>query len=338
MARFTVYHTSATSLPPVEHEAASTIDADLRIIEPGKSATELATLMPDADCLLVGLAPITAEVLAGAPNCKVVVRYGVGVDNVDLDAATAQGVVVAHVPDVHRREVANHTIMLLLAATRKLIPQDRAIREGGWSIGPLAPTPRLYEQTIGLVACGHIAREVAKRARAMSMRVIGYDPYVDRALSEDAGIEMIDSLPDLLAQSDVVSVHAPTTDETRHMLNAAAFAQMKDSAYLINTARGPVVDGAALIEALQSRAIAGAGLDVHEPEPLPVDSPLRGMDNVVLTPHSAYYSDYATGILIRRAAESMVHVLTGHQPRFVANKAVLDTLDLKPCPDPPSDP
>ena len=336
MARFTVYHTSAITVPRVEQEAVAALDGELRIIAPGKSAAELATVMPDADCMLVGLAPITAEVLAGAPNCKVVVRYGVGVDNVDLDAATAQGVVVAHVPDVHRREVANHTIMLLLASTRKLIPQDRAIRAGGWSIGPLAPTPRLYEQTLGLVACGHIAREVAKRAHAMSMRVIGYDPYVDRKLTDEAGIEMIDALPDLLAQSDVVSIHAPTTDETRHMIDAAAFAQMKDTAHLINTARGPVVDGAALVQALQSGAIAGAGLDVHEPEPLPVDSPLRSMDNVVLTPHSAYYSDYATGILIGRAAESMVHVLTGHWPRFVANKGVLGKLDLKPCPDPPS--
>lgn len=337
MARFTVYHTMATAPPPVETEALAKIDGEVRAIGSGNSAAELATMMSDADAILVGLAPITADVIAGMPQCKVIVRYGVGVDNVDLEAATEHGVVVAHVPDVHREEVANHTLMLLLAVARKLIPQDRLIREGGWSSGPLRPTPQFYGQTVGLVACGHIAQAFARRATAMSMRVIGYDPYVDRARAKAAGIELIPALADVLAQSDFVSVHAPTTDETRHMIDAAAFAQMKDSAYLVNTARGPVVDGAALIEALESGAIAGAGLDVHEPEPLPEDSPLRGMDNVVLTPHSAYYSDHATGILIRRSAESAVHVLTGHWPRFVANKGVLDRLDLQPCPDPPVD-
>lgn len=335
MARFTVYHTMSTSPPPVETEALAKIDGEVRPLGSSHSAAELATLMTDADGILVGLAPITAEVINSMPDCKVIVRYGVGVDNVDLDAATEQGVIVAHVPDVHREEVANHTLMLLLAVARTLIPQDRLIREGGWSAGPRRPTPQFYGQTVGLVACGPIAQAFARRAKVLSMRVIGYDPYVDPGRTEAAGIELIPSLADLLEQSDFVSVHAPTTDETRHMIDAAAFAQMKDTAYLVNTARGPVVDGAALVEALQSGAIAGAGLDVHEPEPLPKDSPLRGMENVVLTPHSAYYSDHATGILIRRSAESAVHVLTGHWPRFVANKAVLDRLDLKPCPDPP---
>ena len=149
-----------------------------------------------------------------------------------------------------------------------------------------------------------------------------------------AGIELLPSLEAVLSQSDVVSVHAPHTPETEHMIDAAALARMKPSAYLLNTARGPVIDEAALIAALQSGAIAGAGLDVFEQEPMTTDNPLRSMDNVVLTPHTAYYSDHASATIIRRAAESMAHVLTGHWPRFVANKGVLGKLDLKPCPDP----
>lgn len=338
MAKFTVYHTARTEMPPVEHEILSAIDADIRLIAPGKSPAELASLMPDADGVFVVYAPITAEVLDGMPNCKVVVRYGVGVDTLDLDAATERGVICAHVPDVHRREVANHALMLMLAVTRKLIRQDRAIRAGGWTIDGLAPTPELYGQTLGLVACGPIARLMAERGRALSMRVVGYDPYEDPARVAAAGIELQPSLEAVLSQSDVVSVHAPHTPETEHMIDAAALARMKPSAYLLNTARGPVIDEAALIAALQSGAIAGAGLDVFEQEPMTADNPLRSMDNVVLTPHTAYYSDHASATIIRRAAESMAHVLTGHWPRFVANKGVLGKLDLKPCPDPPDDP
>ncbi len=338
MARFTVYHTGRTDMPPVEQEILAAVGAEIRLIAPEKPAAELAALMPDADAVLVIYAPITAEVLDGMPNCKVVVRYGVGVDTLDLDAATERGVICAHVPDVNRREVANHALMLMLAVTRKLIVQDRAIRDGGWTIGALAPTPELYEQTLGLVACGPIARLLAERARALSMRVIGYDPYADPARAVAAGIELLPSLEEVLSRSDVVSVHAPHTPETEHMIDAAALARMKPSAHLLNTARGPVIDEAALIAALQSGTIAGAGLDVFEHEPMAADNPLRSMDNVVLTPHTAHYSDRSRATVARRVAESAAHVLTGHWPRFVANKGVLDKLDLKPCPDPPDDP
>ncbi len=338
MAKFTVYHTGRTDMPPAEQEILSAIDAEIRLVAPGKSPAELASLMPDADAVLVVYAPITADVLDGMPNCKVVVRYGVGVDTLDLDAATERGVICAHVPDVNRHEVANHALMLMLAVTRKLIVQDRAMRAGGWTIGSLAPTPSLYEQTLGLVACGPIARLLAERGRALSMRVIGYDPYADPARAAAAGIELLPSLEAVLSQSDVVSVHAPHTPETEHMIDAAALARMKPSAHLLNTARGPVIDEAALIAALQSGTIAGAGLDVFEHEPMAADNPLRSMDNVVLTPHTAHYSDRSRATVSRRVAESAAHVLTGHWPRFVANKGVLAKLDLKPCPDPPDDP
>lgn len=333
MPAFTVYHSDASPAfgdYSIEREQLARIDAELRLIEPRKPASELATLMTDADAVIVGGAPITAEVLESMPNCKVVVRYGVGVDTLDLDAATARGVICAHVPDFCMEEVGNHALMLMLATVKKLVPLDRAVRDGTWRPGPLAPMAHLHGQTLGLVACGHIAQALAKRAAALSMRVIGYDPYVPKDAARAAGIELVATLDDLLAASDIVSVHAPLTPETRHIIGADALAKMKPTAYLINTSRGPTVDEAALIAALQQGQIAGAGLDVFEKEPLAADSPLTGMDNVVLTPHSASYSDYAFRLLSRRVGESVVDVLSGHWPRFVANGAVRDQLDLEP--------
>ena len=339
MAKFTVYHSdsSPSSAMTIEREGLAPIDAELRIVESGKSAQELATAMTDADAVLVSRAPITAAVLDSMPNCKVVVRYGVGVDTLDLDAAAERGVICAHVPDFCQEEVSNHALMLMLAAVKKLIPLDRAIREGDWRRGGLAPMQHLHGQTLGLVACGHIARAFAKRGQALSMRVVAYDPYVDEATAAAAGIELIPSLDQLLTESDVVSLHPPLTPQTRHMIDAAALDRMKPTAYLINTSRGPVVDQPALVDALRSGAIAGAGLDVFEPEPLAQNSPLRDMDNVVLMPHSASYSDFAFDLLSRRVAQSAVHVLTGHWPRFVANSAVREKLDLQPCPDAATD-
>ena len=339
MAQFTVYH-SDISLGfgdyPIEREILAGIDAELHLLQPGKSAEELTTLLADADAVLVRAAPMNAHLLASLPKCKVVVRYGVGVDTLDLDAATENGIICAHVPDFCMEEVSNHALLLMLAAVRKLVPMDRTIREGGWRPETLAPMQHLHGQTLGLVAAGNIAQAFAKRALALSMRVIAYDPYLEPAAAERAGIELIATLDELLQQADVVSVHAPLTPQTRHIIDADALAKMKPTAYLINTSRGPTVDEAALIAALQEGRIAGAGLDVFEKEPLPLESPLRRLDNVVLTPHSASYSDHAFRLLSRRVADSAVHVLSGQWPRFVANKGILKKLDLKPCPDPPN--
>ncbi len=339
MPAFTVYHSDASpdfSDFSIERDALAAIDAELRLIEPGKSPAQLADLLHDADAVIVTSAPIDAAVMASMPNCKVVVRYGVGVDTLDLDAATTNGIVCAHAPDFCMEEVGNHALLLMLAAVKKLVPLDRAIRDGGWRRGPLGPMQHLHGQTLGLVACGSIGQAFAKRAQSLSMRVIAYDPYIEPAAARAAGIDLVDSLDALLAQSDVVSVHTPLRLETRHLIDAHAFATMKPTAYLINTARGPIVDEAALVDALQRGEIAGAGLDVFEQEPVPADSPLRAMDNVVLTPHSASYSDHAFRLLSRRVAQSAVHVLGGHWPRFVANREIRDKLELEPCPDPPA--
>lgn len=338
MAQYVVYHTDPLEVHgdcPIERAVLAEIDAELRLLEPGMTSGQLAEVLPEADAVLVTRAPINAQVMAALSNCKVVVRYGVGVDTLDLEAATEHGIVCAHVPDFCMEEVANHALMHMLAAVRKLIPQDRTVRQGGWRGGlTLQPMLHLYGQTLGLVACGNIAQALAKRAQALSMRVIGYDPYIDPAVAVAHGIELVGSLEDLLAQSDVVSLHTPATPETRQMINAERLAQMKPTAYLVNTARGSIVDQPALIDALQRGVIAGAGLDVFDEEPWESDSPLRTMDNVVLTPHSASYSDASFERLSQRVAQSVVHVLSGQWPRFVANKGILDQLDLAPCPDP----
>ena len=338
MAKYVVYHADPLEVlgdAPIERAALAEIDAELRMLEPGMSPGELAEALPEADAVLVTRAPINATVMAALRNCKVVVRYGVGVDTLDLEAATEHGIVCAHVPDFCMEEVANHALMHMLAAVRKLIPQDRAVREGGWRDGlTLQPMLQLYGQTVGLVACGNIGQAFAKRAQALSMRVIAYDPYIDPSVPAALGIELIESLEDLLRQSDVVSLHTPATPETRQMINAERLSQMKPTAYLVNTARGSIVDQPALIDALERGVIAGAGLDVFEEEPWVSDSPLRTMDNVVHTPHSASYSDASYERLSTRVGQSVVHVLTGHWPRFVANKGILEQLDLAECPDP----
>ena len=177
---------------------------------------------------------------------------------------------------------------------------------------------------------------VAKRAIALSMRVIAYDPYIDSEEVSRHGIELVGSLEELLGQSDIVSVHAPKTPETVHLMNLKAFAQMKPTAYLVNTARGPIVEEGALINALENGLIAGAALDVFEEEPWPASSALREMNNVVFTPHTASYTDASFERLSQRVSESAVHVLTGHWPRYVANKAIANKLELMACPDPPS--
>lgn len=338
MATYRVYHSDANpgvfADYPIERQQLRRVDAELELIGANKSAEELATLMTDAHAVIVGSAPITDEVLASMPQCKVVARYGVGLDTLDLDAATEHGVVCAHVPDFCMEEVANHALLLLLSAVKKVVPLDRAVRDGTWRAGSLSPMAHLHGQTLGLVACGNIAQAMAKRARALSMRVIGFDPYVSAEAVETAGIELVPTLEVLLHEADVVSVHAPLTEQTRHIIDAAAFAQMKPSAFLVNTSRGPTVDEEALIEALREGRIAGAGLDVFEHEPLPGDSPLTEMDNVVLTPHSASYSDFAFQLLSRRVGESVVDVLSGHWPRFVANPAIRERLELKPTSHP----
>jgi D-3-phosphoglycerate dehydrogenase len=323
--RFLVVHADAAGEAAfaVERSVIEEAGGELRLTR-ASSEDELIENLRDADAVLVTAAQITRRVVEQLPRCKLLVRYGVGLDTLDIPAATDQGVVVAHFPDFCQPEVANHALMLLLACAKKLIPLDRGIREGGWRPGTLSPMQGVTGQTLGLVAFGNIARTFARRAQALDLQVIAYDPFAPDEVFAAAGVERVPTLEALLERSDYVSLHTPLTPQTRHLMGAEQFALMKTSAYLINTSRGPVVKEAALVEVLQSGRIAGAGLDVFEREPLPPDSPLRAMDTVVLTPHSASFSDVAFERMKRRVAEACVDVLVhGLWPEFVPNRAEL---------------
>jgi D-3-phosphoglycerate dehydrogenase / 2-oxoglutarate reductase len=300
-----------------------------------KTLADLATLVPlqtkrpeeflheaqDCDALLNTYAgPITAEVMGHMPRCKIIARYGIGVDTIDLSAATTAGIIVTNNPSYCIEEVAEHTMALLLACARKVALYDRLVRRGRWEVPPGKPMFRLAGRTLGLVGFGNIARAVAIRAAAFGMRILYYDPLVTAGPASVPGDPR--ELPALLRESDFVSVHPPLNSETRGMIGDAAFAQMKPTAFLINCARGPIVDTAALVRALDAGRIAGCALDTTDPEPLPEPHPLRGRDNVLITPHAAWYSEHAMVGLQAGAPQEVRRVLTGEWPINVVNKAV----------------
>jgi len=273
----------------------------------------------DADGLLSIYFPITRKLIAQLPNCKIMVRYGVGVDNIDVEAATEAGIVVANVPDYCFEEVSNHTMALLLGCVRKVVYLTERIKQGYWDRFP-APTQSLYDQTLGLIGCGNIARMVAVKAQCFGLRVIGYDPYLPPQVARDAGITLM-NLDEVIKQSDFISVHAALTAETRHMISDREFGMMKPSAFIVNVARGPLIDEVALVRALKAKKIAGAGLDVHEKEPLDRDDPLLTLDNIILTPHTAFYSEASYVKLRRGVGNAAARVLTGYWPRSAVNRA-----------------
>jgi phosphoglycerate dehydrogenase-like enzyme len=270
---------------------------------------ELLTALHGVQAALAGSEPYTARVLAANPQLRVIARAGVGYDAVDVAAATAAGVAVAIAPNTNQGSVAEHTFCLLLALAKRLIPQHLAIKEGRWPRGTNLP---LRTRTLGLVGLGRIGKAVALRALAFEMRVQAFDPYPDTAFAAAQGITLV-SLEQLLSESDYVSLHMPATEESKQLINRATLARMKPSAYLINTARGAVVNEADLYEALQSGRLAGAGLDVFEEEP-PGKHPLLELDNVVLTPHAAGVDLRSRDDMALSAAEAIVTLSQGGWP------------------------
>lgn len=287
-----------------------------------KNEDELCSLVKDADAVIVQFAPITRRVISCMNKCKLIVRYAIGVDNIDLDAATEHGIYVANVPDYSIDEVSNHAIALLMALSKKLMPLAASVKQGKWDYTVTKPLFRMRDQTLGLVGFGRIPAMVAQKMRPFGMKLLAYDPYVPAEVAAQRGVELV-SLERLLKESDYVSVHCPLTKDTFHLLGAEQFAMMKPTAMLINTARGPIVHEQALIEALQAGRLAAAGLDVLEHEPVAADSPLLTMDNVIVTPHNAWYSEDAVVTLQCSVAEEVVRVLKGGLPKNLVNKAVL---------------
>jgi D-3-phosphoglycerate dehydrogenase len=249
-----------------------------------------------------------AEAIGRLAQCRAIARYGVGVDTIDLDAATARGIRVSNVPDYCVEEVALHTIALLLAAHRRIVRGDRLVRGGGWGALGAGPVRRLEGQLLGLIGCGRIPRSVATKARALGLRVAAHDPFVAEIAWPD-GVERYADLGDLAADADFLSVHAPLTEETRHLVDDRVLRRMPAHAVLVNTARGPLVDTAALDRALAEGRIGGAALDVLEAEPPAPDLPLLRHDDVIVTAHQAFYSEEALRDLQRKAAENLLGAL-----------------------------
>ena len=290
------------------------VDPELRMAK-SAAAHDILEVARDADAVLVTYAKLPGELLKELKRCKVIGRFGLGVDNIDIPAAAQLGITVTYVPDYCLREVSDHAMALLLALARKIPFSSRLVQSGRWEVPPVVPLRRLEGQVLGLVGFGNIPRALAPKATAFGLKVITHDPYVSEDVVKALGVEST-SFEDLLGRSDFVSVHAPLLPATRNLMNAAAFARMNRGAFLVNTARGPLVDETALVDALDSGHLAGAALDVLAVEPVPEDSPLLGRDNVILTPHTAFYSVEALEELQTKCASDVARVLSGEAPVY----------------------
>jgi D-3-phosphoglycerate dehydrogenase len=298
----------------------SKIGAQLRLAEqPNPEA--ILRVAKDADALFATYAKITAEMIRQMTRCRIISRFGIGVDNVDIPAATERGIVVTKVPDYCIDEVSDHTMALLLAAVRKIPLANSMVHAGKWEMPAVVPIHRLRGTVLGLMGFGRIPQLVAPKAQSFGMRVVSYDPYIPKDVFDRANVQSVE-FPELLKISDYISIHSPLLPETQGLFNAEAFRQMKPHAYLINTARGPIVDEAALARALDAGQLAGAALDVMPKEP-PTGSPLFGRPNVIITPHTSFYSEESLVDLQTKAAEEVVRVLKGEAPKNPVNPEAL---------------
>jgi C-terminal binding protein len=292
-----------------------------------KDETELSDHLPEADAILLfhDISILGERSFARAPRCRCVVRAGVGYNNIDLAAATRHGVIVCNVPDYGTEEVADHAIMFLLAIVRRLVPSHTAIRAGTWDYRTAVGAPRLRGKTFGVVGCGRIGTATALRALALGLDVVFHDPFLRQGMDKALGIRRAFQLDELLEQSHFVSLHSYLDTTTRHMINERTLASMRPGAVLINTARGPLVDEQALLNALDSGHIAFAGLDVVESEPLENDR-LRTHPNILLTPHTAFYSVEGYTELRTKTAQEAKRILLGEPPRNPVNAPSACTL------------
>jgi D-3-phosphoglycerate dehydrogenase len=309
----------------------SSLDPERAVLEPlgvelrprqCRSDDEIIALARDAEAVLNCYAKMTARVIEKLKRCKIIARYGIGVDNVDLAAATKAKILVTNVPDYCIDEVSDHALALLLALARRLTAADGAVKAGGWDVVAHAGIRRLRGQTLGLLGFGKIAKALASKVEPLGMKVLVYDPYLDPALIAQHGVEAV-SLDRLLAEADTVSIHVPLSPETRNIVGKRELARMKPTAFLINTSRGGIVDEQVIAVALKEGRLGGAALDVLSVEPPPADHPLRQAPNVILTPHLAFYSRESVIELQTKAAEEVARALKGEPPRCPVNPEVL---------------
>jgi D-3-phosphoglycerate dehydrogenase len=325
----------------IEEEAIRAANGEAEFITIAcQTEQELVAAARDVDGIYAGNEPYTRRILEQLGRVKVISRPAVGFDQVDIEAAADLGIVVTHVPDYCTDEVSDHAMALLLGLHRRIPWLAWAIRDGRWAQAPVyggdrpasfhagevpGPLRQLRDQTLGIVGFGRIGQRVAEKARGFGLRLLAYDPYLSSDAGEPYGVTMTD-LDSLLAEADLVTIHCLLNAGTHGLIGAPQFARMKPTAVLVNTARGPIVDPEALVAALQGDQIAAAALDVTDPEPPAADSPLLSLPNLVLTPHSAYYSDRSRAEVRRRGIEHALAVLRGERPYFVANPAVFTTL------------
>lgn len=321
------------SMEPEEKEL-SGLDAEIEIVE-ARCATEdeLIEAAADADVILGGNGRMfTRKVMESLPKCKAIFTYSVGFDTLDIEAATENGILIVN--NAARgwcaEEVSNHAIALLLNCAKKLMLFNDLTRQGRWAEArdAQAPMGSIHGQTLGLVGCGELGRMTARKAQVFGLRTIGYDPYLEKSLANEYNITLM-SLEEVLREADYVSIHTPLNDQTRHLMGEKEFSLMKPSAYLINTARGPIIDEKAMIKALEEKRIAGAGLDVFETEPVEPDNPLLKMDNVITIPHTASYSDAAVKTAPASVGKQAAALLSGRWPRNIINKDVKPKIPLK---------
>ena len=294
------------------------------VVAPNGEEGTLVGLARDADAIMTCFAQVTENVVRAAEQCIVIGRFGVGVDNIAVSTATELGIAVTYVPDYCVDEVSDHVMALLHTWNRKIALFDRSVRERGWGSQPLTMRMmRLRGKTLGIVGFGRIGQAVAAKARAFGLHVLATDPIVPGELVEAEGGRMVD-LPTLLAESDFISLHTPLNEATRNLIGREELSMMKEDAFLINAARGPLIDEIALHDALKSGTIAGAGLDVMVDNSPPRDHPLLSLENIIITPHVAFFSQESTLELEERAAAEVVSVMQGRMPDNLVNPAVLD--------------
>ncbi|MDO5562182.1 MAG: C-terminal binding protein [Synergistaceae bacterium] len=334
MSKFKVYATDIT-WPDLEIEKDILKDVADVTLSTGKNTEEICAQGNDADGLMVLFTPMNRENLSHFKNAKILLRTGIGTNSVDLDAATEMGIIVCNVPDYCQEEVADHTMALFLDITRKMVELVNQTRNGGWNMSIADPVPRYRNKIFALAGCGGIGRMVAHRAQAFGLQTIGYDPYLPEEVFAKNNIRRCATIDELLKEADFVSLHMPLTPESTHVIDARALSLMKPSAYLINSARGPLVDEDALYEACKNKQIAGAALDVTVCEPPAghdkfVTKPkFLELSNVILTPHAAWNSDEAIPELRVKVAEELKRFFNGVKPINVVNKAVLEKYNFK---------
>ena len=302
----------------IEKKILSEINSELTL-ETCKTEEDVIAVASDADGIINQYAPFTRKVIKSLNRCKIIARYGVGVDNIDVEAATEYGIIVANVPDYCVDEVSTHTMALILACARGITLLDRKIRDKKWDFTLAKPLFRTQGKTLGLFGLGRIARSVAQKASGFGFKIIAYDPYVSKVNGE---IKLV-KLSQLLSDSDFVSIHVPLTIETRHSFGENELKVMKKTAYLVNTSRGPIVDEKALYVALKEKWIAGAALDVMEKEPPDWEDPLLKLDNIIITPHISFYSEESYVELKTKTAKAVLSVLKGGLPSAMVNPQVI---------------